>query len=329
MGEHRHNQLAVPRTFPTRTILGTRRVAILPVKAKDGPDQRGAEVENHGEEGVDHHKAVKGESQGRRPPRDGQDDDHHSDGEAQAVDHHAVMVGGVEVAFAVVGQCPEDNASHERLDHLEEARHGGHVTHHGPRLGPREEHLGAVGEAAHAGADGDGNAVRLHLAALLGTLGLQEVDRVNHGGSDVHERGQHGEGHREVVPRDGHAAVQPRDVQSEDHQRDGEAEAPHEHAKDAVVGAVARAVGHQSHDGAAEEQLAHPGNAEGRQHSLLAEVMLSVGIHVCVGSSLFPPEQLFPLREFCSSVPSSGVLAACSFRCRPHPFLGCLFIGGP
>lgn len=123
--------------------------------------------------------------------------------------------------------------------------------------------------------------------------------------------------------------MQPRDVQSEDHQRDGEAEAPHEHAKDAVVGAVARAVGHQSHDGAAEEQLAHPGHAEGRQHSLLAEVMLSVGIHVCVGSSLFPPEQLFPLREFCSSVPSSGVLAACSFRCRPHPFLGCLFIGGP
>lgn len=260
VAENRHHQFTVPGTVSSGTVLRSSRVAVFPVKAEDGPNQRRAEVEDHSEEGVDNHEPVEWEAQGGGPSRDGHHDDHHGEAEAQAVHHHAVLGAHIEAVLAIVGQGPENNAGHKTLHHFEEAGDSGHVSHHRPRFGPGEEDLGAVGEAADAGADGHGDAVGLNVTALLGTLRLEKVNGVDHGGGDIHERGQHGEGHGEVVPGYRHARMQPRDVQGEDDQGDSKAEAPHEHAEGAIVGAVPGAVGHQSHDGAAKEQLAHPGH---------------------------------------------------------------------
>lgn len=119
VGEHGHHQLTVPGTLSTRTVLRTSSVAILPVKAEDGPDECSTEIEDHSEEGVDNHKPVKGEPQGRGPPRNRQYNHYHGDQEAQAVHHHTVLGGNVDIVFAIVGQRPENNAGHKSLDHLE------------------------------------------------------------------------------------------------------------------------------------------------------------------------------------------------------------------
>ncbi len=111
------------------------------------------------------------------------------------------------VVFTAIGQSAEDDAGYEGLDHLEQARHSGHIANHVARLGPCDEHLGSVSEAADAGADSDADAVVAHLAALRWALGSEEVDGVHYRGRDVHESGQHGEGHGEVVPGDGHTPV--------------------------------------------------------------------------------------------------------------------------
>lgn len=280
VAENRHHQLALPGTVSSGTVLGSSRVAVLPVKAEDGPNQRRAEVEDDGEEGVDDHKPVEWEAQGAGPSGNGQHDDHHGEAEAQAVHHHAVLGAHVQAVLAIVGQRPKNNAGHKTLDHFEQPGDGGHVSHHGPRFGPGEEDLSAVGEAAERGADSHGDAVSLDITALLGALRLEKVNGVDHGGGDVHERGQHGEGHSEVVPGYRHARVQPRDVQGEDNQGDGETEAPHKHAEVSVVGAVSCVVGHEGHDGAAEEQLAHPGQTQRGQDGFFFQVVFSASIHV-------------------------------------------------
>ncbi|TNN72684.1 hypothetical protein EYF80_017133 [Liparis tanakae] len=106
-------------TCSAGAVLRTSSVTVLPVKAEDGPDQCGAEVEDHSEEGVDNHTPIKGEPQGRGPSGNGQYDHDDREREAQAVHHHAVLGGHVEGVLAVIGQGSENNAGHKSLDHLE------------------------------------------------------------------------------------------------------------------------------------------------------------------------------------------------------------------
>lgn len=154
-------------------------------------------------------------------PTDGHEDDEERNDEADGVDGHAPLHPG-KPAVTVRVQRDEDDAGDERLQDLQQARHGGQEPADLPGSGSGQAHLhgvqdeGQTGE--HRGRDPTG-ARRAHEK-----LGVDDRGRQDHQG------GQHGKRRGEVLPGDGHLGVEVGQLQDDDEEGHETAEAPCEHA---------------------------------------------------------------------------------------------------
>lgn len=218
-GEHSHSDQV------RRVIISA---PVVFVELEHGPDDGGSQIHDGRQEAIGRQELGEGDGEAAGALPHTQHHHRHGEDEADAVDRHAPLERRVAVVGNGVADQDEDDAGHEGLAHLQQARCRGHVACHLSWPGLGQAHLHHVGHRRQAGEDSGDDAM---VSSLVGEgLALQEIDGEDDGGGEAEEGGVAGDGDGEVVPGYRRSGLEAALLHQQHQQGAGEAEHPAEEA---------------------------------------------------------------------------------------------------